>query len=192
LPFLSWCAPAQASRPRPDNVAQTGAPIQCQIDSSGVALQRPVQKPSNRNGRSVEVRVQRPLPVMQSLLLDETAPMPATGEVGGHPIRGPVPREINALARGWTQHQVDRALAEHLIRDPIPAQGSEPSLRNRSATTNTHCYRPCYERPNRRSVCRAPRAHMCRYGAPGGAHLVTFCACVRCAEVELGRHIGGH
>jgi hypothetical protein len=25
---------------------------------------------------------------------------------------------------------------------------------------------------------------MCRYGAPGGAHLPTFCARVRCAEVE--------
>jgi hypothetical protein len=37
---------------------------------------------------------------------------------------------------------------------------------------------------NRRSVRRPPRAHMCRYGAPGGSHQPTFCARVRCAEVR--------
>jgi hypothetical protein len=39
---------------------------------------------------------------------------------------------------------------------------------------------------NRRTgvPCRGSRTHMCRYGAPGGSYLPTFCARVRCAEVE--------
>jgi hypothetical protein len=36
------------------------------------------------------------------------------------------------------------------------------------------------------------RAHMCRYGAPGGSHLLTFCARVLCAEAERGSAVLAH
>ena len=41
---------------------------------------------------------------------------------------------------------------------------------------------------NRRSVAST---QMCRYGAPGDGHQVTFCACVRCAESERGSTVCG-
>jgi hypothetical protein len=35
------------------------------------------------------------------------------------------------------------------------------------------------------AICASSaRAHMCRYGALGGARLATFCARVRCAKAE--------
>jgi hypothetical protein len=77
-------------------------------------------------------------------------------------IPGPVPPEINAFARGWTNHQVDRAIAEHLIRDPIPAQGSEPSLRNLVPCHHEHALLPTRDR----GATHPLRVHVARSDLP--------------------------
>jgi hypothetical protein len=89
----------------------------------------------------------------------------------GHRLRGSVSPAANLRLDAWT---------------PGPPEARIEYTHNDAPERAT----PASERaPNRRSVCRAPRAHMCRSGAPGGAHLMAFGTCVLCALSSADRQI---
>jgi hypothetical protein len=71
----------------------------------------------------------------------------------------------------------------------IPMQGSPVLAR---AAQNNASARGGSERKNRRSVCRGPRAHMCRYGAAYSTRRATFCARVRCVSPGRDRQLWHH
>jgi hypothetical protein len=70
-----------------------------------------------------------------------------------------------------------RAVEVLAHRLPVPGCAMLPLRR-----TERRVARHRRSRPNRRSVRRGSRAHMCRSGAPNGPHLLTFGARVRCAS----------
>jgi hypothetical protein len=102
------------------------------------------------------------------------------------PLRGtvaPFPEKGNLRRQRATRFT--RALRARSLRFRSSGVHDLPSTRQRDRTAQNDARPSAICAPRTGVPCdRSTRAHMCRYGAPGGGRLVTFGARVRCADAE--------